>query len=184
MFQKVHVFQTPVLLQTSKRLSLLYWRVSSWVSFIREFSRCRGRPKVLVMGKNLDSVTKPVMVTRVTSLDYRHHENISKVRQPCPLLTNKQTKSPYISACKCASYVPFSDFDQSHINRRVCTSTSRSVFVPTYWPISPAMNSNFLQIRIVYIVSLQLSRRYSTPKLFFALVYLKLIVFVRTWSMQ
>ncbi|KAM7307107.1 hypothetical protein ISCGN_010743 [Ixodes scapularis] len=38
----------------------------------------KGRPKVLVMGKNLDSVTKPVMVTRVTSLDYRHHENISK----------------------------------------------------------------------------------------------------------
>ncbi|KAM7309268.1 hepatocyte growth factor receptor [Ixodes scapularis] len=38
----------------------------------------KGRPKVLVMGKNLDSVAKPVMVTRVTSLDYRHHENISK----------------------------------------------------------------------------------------------------------
>ncbi|CAN8018806.1 unnamed protein product, partial [Ixodes persulcatus] len=38
----------------------------------------KGRSKILVLGKNLDSVAKPVMVIRVTSLNYRHHENISK----------------------------------------------------------------------------------------------------------
>ncbi|CAN7948416.1 unnamed protein product, partial [Ixodes pacificus] len=38
----------------------------------------KGRSKVLVLGENLDSVVKPVMVIRVTSLNYRHHENISK----------------------------------------------------------------------------------------------------------
>ncbi|XP_042147609.1 hepatocyte growth factor receptor-like isoform X1 [Ixodes scapularis] len=38
----------------------------------------KGRSKVLVLGENLDSVVKPVMVTRVTSLNYRHHEHISK----------------------------------------------------------------------------------------------------------
>ncbi|KAG0411590.1 hypothetical protein HPB47_011262 [Ixodes persulcatus] len=42
----------------------------------------RGRSKVLVLGENLDSVVKPVMVTRVTSLNNRHHENISKVCVP------------------------------------------------------------------------------------------------------
>ncbi|KAM7309269.1 plexin-A4-like [Ixodes scapularis] len=38
----------------------------------------KGRSKVLVLGENLDSVVKPVMVTRVTSLNNKHHENISK----------------------------------------------------------------------------------------------------------
>ncbi|KAG0438064.1 hypothetical protein HPB47_017158 [Ixodes persulcatus] len=42
----------------------------------------KGRSKVLVLGENLDSVVKPVMVTRVTSLNNRHHENISKVCVP------------------------------------------------------------------------------------------------------
>ncbi|CAN7938242.1 unnamed protein product, partial [Ixodes hexagonus] len=38
----------------------------------------KGRSKLRVLGSNLDSVVKPVMVTRVTSLDYKRHEHISK----------------------------------------------------------------------------------------------------------
>ncbi|XP_042148087.1 plexin-B1-like [Ixodes scapularis] len=38
----------------------------------------KGRSKVLVLGENLDSVVKPVMVTRVASFNNKHYENISK----------------------------------------------------------------------------------------------------------